>query len=126
MYGSMGVTAEALKAAAAWVTAGPDMGMVSLDVRVGVLFVDQGDDGAEFHEDGRSDDVDDDPGHADGMVEAVLNVLAPYVDGPPGFQPQRWPAIRFDYEGQMVLPNDDQLRELAQSIVTAIRTASQP
>ena len=121
MYGSMAVTAEALRAAAAWVTAGPDMAMVSLDVRVGVLHVDQGDDGAEFRSDGTSDV---DAASPEGMVEAVLNVLAPYVDGPPGFQPQRWPVVRFDYEGQAVMPNDDQLRELAQSIVTAIRTAS--
>jgi hypothetical protein len=60
------------------------------------------------------------------MVEAVLNVLAPYVDGPDGYQPQRWPVIRFDYNGQMVLPSDEELVAMATSIVTAIRTATTP
>jgi hypothetical protein len=58
------------------------------------------------------------------QVEAVLNVLAPFVDGPPDFAPQRWPIFRLDYDGQMVMPNDDQVRALAEQIVTAIRTAS--
>jgi hypothetical protein len=58
MYGSMAVTAEALQAAAAWATAGPDMAPVHLDVRVGDLTVWQGDDVAEFHADGTSDDPD--------------------------------------------------------------------
>ena len=58
------------------------------------------------------------------QVEAVLNVIAPFVDGPPGTQPQRWPVIRFDYEGTMVMPNDDQVRTLAEQIVTAIRTGT--
>jgi hypothetical protein len=61
---------------------------------------------------------------ADQQVEAVMNVLAPHVDGPPGTTPQRWPIFRFDYQGDMVLPTDDQVRALAQSIVAAIRTAS--
>jgi hypothetical protein len=60
------------------------------------------------------------------QVEAVLDVLAPEIDAPPhsGFAPQRWPIFRFDYEGQMVVPNDDQVRALAEQIVTAIRTAA--
>ena len=58
------------------------------------------------------------------QVEAVLNVIAPYVDGPEGFQPVRWPIFRFDVDGQMVIPSDEQLLALAQSVVTAIRTVS--
>lgn len=58
------------------------------------------------------------------QVEAVLNVLAPYVDGIGDFAPQRWPIFRFDYDGQMVMPADEQVRALAEQIVTAIRTAS--
>ncbi len=57
------------------------------------------------------------------QVEAVLNVIAPYVDGPPGFQPARWPIFRYDYEGTMVMPDDDQLQALARQIVTAVRAA---
>ena len=61
---------------------------------------------------------------ADRQAEAVLDVLAPYVYGPPGFAAIRWPIFRFDYDGQIVLPSDEQVRALAQQIVTAIRTAS--
>jgi hypothetical protein len=56
-------------------------------------------------------------------AEAVLDVLAPYVDGPPGFAPARWPIFRLDYEGHAVMPDDDQLRSLAENIVSAVRTA---
>jgi hypothetical protein len=62
----------------------------------------------------------------DAMVEAVLDVLAPQVDGPPGFAAQRWPVIRFDYEGHPVVPDETQLRALAEQIVTAVRTATHP
>lgn len=58
------------------------------------------------------------------QVEAVMNVLAPYVDGPPGFAPQRWPIFRFDHDGEAVMPSDDQVRSLAEQIVAAVRTAS--
>jgi hypothetical protein len=67
-------------------------------------------------------------GHdADRQVEAVLDVLAPKVDAGPlaiAYGPQRWPIFRFDYEGHSVMPTDDQLRSLAEQIVTAIRTAA--
>jgi hypothetical protein len=58
------------------------------------------------------------------QVEAVMNVIAPFVDGPADFAPQRWPVFRFDYDGQMVMPTDDQVRALAEQIATAVRTAS--
>lgn len=58
------------------------------------------------------------------QVEAVLDVIAPYVDGPPGFAAACWPIFRFDYEGHAVMPSDDQLRSLAEQIVTAVRSAS--
>lgn len=62
------------------------------------------------------------------MVEAVMNILAPKVDAGElaalGFQPQRWPIFRFDYEGHAVMPSDGQVRALAEQIVTAIRTAT--
>lgn len=63
---------------------------------------------------------------AEAMVEAVLDVLAPEIDGPPGFGGVRWPRIRYDHEGTMVVPDDEQLRGLATQIVTAIRTATTP
>ncbi len=65
-------------------------------------------------------------GHDAGrQVEAVLDVLAPKIDaGALGFGPQRWPIFRFDYEGHSVMPDDGQLRSLAEQIVTAVRTAS--
>jgi hypothetical protein len=131
--GSLTVTAEALAAAAAWVTPGQDMDVVTLDVRrhgdLDVLRVQQGDDAAEFRSDGTS------AGHVtvvrvrpdiDRQVQAVLNVLAPFVDGPPGFAPQRWPVFRFDYEGIMVMPSVEQVTAVAQAVVTAIRTAAGP
>ena len=55
------------------------------------------------------------------QVEAVMNVLAPYVDGPPGFASQRWPIFRFDHG---LVPSDEQVLALAEQIVTAVRTAS--
>ena len=60
------------------------------------------------------------------QVEAVLNVIAQYVDAPPPYQPQRWPVLAFHEDGRAILPNDDQLRALAEQLVTAIRTASGP
>ena len=64
-------------------------------------------------------------GHdVDRQVEAVLDVLAPHVEAPEPYQPQRWPIFRFDYEGHSVMPTDGQLRSLAEQIVTAIRTAA--
>ena len=62
----------------------------------------------------------------DAMVEAVLDVLAPKVDGPPGYAAARWPQVCLDYEGRMVMPSDEQLRGMAEQIVTAIRTAAVP
>lgn len=59
---------------------------------------------------------------ADGMVEAVMDVLAPWADGIPGVcQPVRYPLIRFDHDGMMVMPSDGQVRMLAEQIVTALR-----
>ena len=62
------------------------------------------------------------------MTEAVLDVLAPKAGntgfGDTAFGQQRWPVFRFDYEGRLIIPNDDQLRSLAGQIVTAIRTAT--
>ena len=59
------------------------------------------------------------------QVEAVLDVLTPKIDaGELGFASQRWPIFRFDYEGQAVMPADDQLRSLAERIVTAVRTSA--
>jgi hypothetical protein len=67
------------------------------------------------------------------QVEAVLDVLAPRPDIAAeamtalGIRPGvRYPVIRFDYEGQAIMPNDEQLRALAEQIVTAIRTAAGP
>jgi hypothetical protein len=34
------------------------------------------------------------------------------------------PIIRLEYQGQAVMPNDEQMRDLARAIVTAVRTAS--
>lgn len=63
-------------------------------------------------------------GNPQAQADAVMNVLAPHVDGPPGSGPQRWPVFRLDYDGQMVVPSDGQVRALAEAIVTAIRTAT--
>jgi len=63
-------------------------------------------------------------GDAEGQVEAVLNVIAPYVDGPLGIAPARWPMLAFHDNGRAILPTDPQLRHLAQQIVTAIRIAA--
>ena len=59
----------------------------------------------------------------DAMVEAVLDVLAPQVDGPPGFAPVRYPLIRFDADGLAVRPSEEQLLALAERIVHAVRAA---
>ena len=63
-------------------------------------------------------------GDAEAQAEAVLNILAPYVDGPLGIAPVRWPLLAFHDQGRAILPTDPQLRHLARQIVTAIRTAS--
>lgn len=63
-------------------------------------------------------------GDAEGQAEAVLNVIAPYVDGPPGTAPARWPLLAFHDNGRAILPTDPQLRHLARQIVTVIRTAA--
>ena len=70
------------------------------------------------------------------MVEAVLDVLAPKPDpgalAGMGFElaetlaTLRMPVILLDYDGVAVQPNDEQLRGLAEHIVTAIRTATHP
>lgn len=63
------------------------------------------------------------------QVEAVMNVLAPYVDGPPGYAPQRWPIFRLEspLDSQLALmPSEEHVRALAEQIVTAVRTASAP
>lgn len=65
-------------------------------------------------------------GDPEAQVEAVLDVLAPLIPGPPGFAPQRWPVFRFDYDGIMVVPDETQVRALAEQVVTAVRTASGP
>jgi len=64
------------------------------------------------------------------QVDAVLDVLAPHPDLPPGFtyapslENLRVPQILIDYNGQAVRPNDGQLHDLAERIVTAVRNAS--
>jgi hypothetical protein len=65
------------------------------------------------------------------VVEAVLDVLAPradtvwFIDQDPA-EPPRVPIIRLEYQGQAVMPNDEQMRDLARAIVTAVRTAYAP
>jgi hypothetical protein len=65
------------------------------------------------------------------VVEAVLDVLAPradtvwFIDQDPA-EPPRVPIIRLEYQGQAVMPNDEQMRDLARAIVAAVRTASAP
>jgi hypothetical protein len=63
-------------------------------------------------------------GDADRQVQAVLNVLAPYVDGIPPYGPVRFPLFMLDYDGVAVRPSDEQVAGLARAIVTAVRTAS--
>ena len=67
------------------------------------------------------------------QVEAVLNILAPIPDVGPEYLAVlgltagvRVPAIRFDFEGRAVMPSDEQIRALAEQIVTAVRTAVGP
>ena len=71
--------------------------------------------------------MDDD---VNAMVEAVLDVLAPKIPpdvlaaiGAPMDSPDRMPIIRME-EGWM--PSAEDMRALAEKIVTAIRTATMP
>ena len=70
---------------------------------------------------------------ANRQVEAVLDILAPIPDVGPEYLAVlgltagvRVPAIRFDFEGRAVMPSDEQIRALAEQIVTAVRTATGP
>jgi hypothetical protein len=59
------------------------------------------------------------------MVEAVMDVLAPWAEGIPGVcERVRYPLIRFDHDGTAVMPSDGQVRMLAEQIVTRLRTAT--
>lgn len=65
------------------------------------------------------------------QVEAVLDVLAPEPDIPADARKSlgisdglRVPIILVEHHGNAVYPTDEQLRALAEQIVTAIRTAS--
>lgn len=66
------------------------------------------------------------PAPADVQVEAVLDVLAPKPDLPPGFDyapglaDLRIPRILVEYDRQPVRPDDRMLRAIAEQIVTAI------
>lgn len=63
---------------------------------------------------------------AQAMTEAVLDVLAPWADAPPELGgPVRVPAIRIEItKGQVVVPDEETMRAIAEQVVTRIRAAA--
>jgi hypothetical protein len=57
------------------------------------------------------------------QIEAVLDIIAPYIDGPPGFDPVRWPRLAWHDHGHAIVPSDKQIHDLARQVVNAVHAA---